>query len=360
MSDLLKKYEGIKIRFEEVSNLIVDPNVISDVKRYVKLNKEYKDLKKIVDVFENYKNVVENIQSSKEILSGNEDAELKEMAKMELEELEPKKEQLEEEIKMLLIPKDPEDSKNVIIEIRAGTGGDEASIFAGDLFRMYTKYIEKKGWKYELITEHEGTSGGFKEISFSVEGEDVYGTLKFESGVHRVQRVPATESQGRVHTSAATVAVLPEAEDVDIEVRDEDIKKDTFRSSGAGGQHVNKTESAVRLTHIPTGIVVECQDGRSQIKNYEKALKVLRSRLYEQELQKIQAERAAARKSQVSTGDRSAKIRTYNFPQGRVTDHRIGLTLYNLDAVMNGDLDEIIEALRMAENAEKMEAGESL
>tara|TARA_Y100000589_G_scaffold306395_1_gene321071 strand:+ start:9084 stop:10166 length:1083 start_codon:yes stop_codon:yes gene_type:complete len=360
MSDLLKKYEGIKIRFDEVSNLIVDPDVISDVKRYVKLNKEYKDLKKIVDVFEKYKNVVENIQSSKEILSSNEDAEFKEMAKMELEELEPQKEQLEEEIKMLLIPKDPEDSKNVIIEIRAGTGGDEASIFAGDLYRMYIKYIEKKGWKYELMTEHEGTSGGFKEISFSVEGEDVYGTLKFESGVHRVQRVPATESQGRVHTSAATVAVLPEAEDVDVDLRDEDIKKDTFRSSGAGGQHVNKTESAVRLTHIPTGIVVECQDGRSQIKNYEKALKVLRSRIYEMELQKVQQERAAARKSQVSTGDRSAKIRTYNFPQGRVTDHRIGLTLYNLDAVMNGDLDEIIEALRMAENAEKMEAGETL
>ncbi len=360
MSDLLKKYEGIKLRFEEVSNLIVDPDVISDVKRYVKLNKEYKDLKKIVDVFEQYKNVVDNIRSAKEILGSNEDAELKEMAKMELEELEPKKEKLEEEIKILLIPKDPEDSKNVIIEIRAGTGGDEASIFAGDLYRMYIKYIEKKGWKYELMTEHEGTSGGFKEISFSVEGEDVYGTLKFESGVHRVQRVPATESQGRVHTSAATVAVLPEAEDVDVEIKDEDIKKDTFRSSGAGGQHVNKTESAVRLTHIPTGIVVECQDGRSQIKNYEKALKVLRSRIYEMELQKIQQERAAARKSQVSTGDRSAKIRTYNFPQGRVTDHRIGLTLYNLDAVMNGDLDEIIEALRMAENAEKMEAGETL
>ncbi len=360
MSDLLKKYEGIKLRFEEVSNLIVDPDVISNVKRYVKLNKEYKDLKKIVDVFEQYKNVVDNIQSAKEILGSNEDAELKEMAKMELVELEPKKEKLEEEIKILLIPKDPEDSKNAIIEIRAGTGGDEASIFAGDLYRMYIKYIEKKGWKHELMTEHEGTSGGFKEISFSVEGEDVYGTLKFESGVHRVQRVPATESQGRVHTSAATVAVLPEAEDVDVEIKDEDIKKDTFRSSGAGGQHVNKTESAVRLTHIPTGIVVECQDGRSQIKNYEKALKVLRSRIYEMELQKIQQERAAARKSQVSTGDRSAKIRTYNFPQGRVTDHRIGLTLYNLDAVMNGDLDEIIEALRMAENAEKMEAGETL
>jgi len=357
MSDLLNKLEAINIRYEQVSEQIVDPEVISDMKRYVKLNKEYKDLQEIVDTYKTYKNVLGNIETSKEVIQTETDKEFVDMAKMELDELLPKKEKMEEEIKILLIPKDEEDTKNVIIEIRAGTGGDEASIFVGDLFKMYSRYIDKKGWKSEVLTVNEGTAGGYKEISFSIEGENVYGIMKFESGVHRVQRVPATESQGRVHTSAVTVAVLPEAEDVDIEIRKDDIKKDTYRSSGAGGQHVNKTESAVRLTHIPTGVVVECQEGRSQIKNMEIAMKVLRTRLYEAEVVKKEQERAAERKSQVSTGDRSAKIRTYNYPQGRVTDHRIGLTLYNLDGVMGGDMNEIIDSLKIAENAEKLKAG---
>ena len=357
MSGLLNKLEGIAQRRAEVADLIVDPEVIADMKRYVKLNKEYKDLEPLVLAYNEYKDILGNIETSREILDSDEDAELKEMAKEELDELVPAKEELEEKIKFLLIPTDPEDSKNVIIEVRAGTGGDEASIFAGDLYRMYTKYCERMGWKTELMNMNEGTVGGFKEVSFSVMGEDVFGALKFERGVHRVQRVPATESQGRVHTSAATVAVLPEVDDVEVELRMDDVKVDTYRSSGAGGQHVNKTESAVRLTHIPTGIVVECQDGRSQHKNKDKALKVLRSRLYEQELEKQEKERAAERKSQVSTGDRSAKIRTYNYPQGRVTDHRIGLTLYNLDGIIGGDLSEIIDSLRMAENTEKLEAG---
>ncbi len=360
MSSLLNKLEDINNRYIEVSTLIVDPDIIGDMKRYVKLNKEYKDLEEIVAVYHEYKNVLENINSSKLILKEETDADFKEMAKVELEELEKRKIVLEEEIKIMLIPKDPEDTKNVIIEIRAGTGGDEAGIFVGDLYRMYTKYIESKGWKYELLNISEGASGVFKEVSFSVEGAEVYGTLKYESGVHRVQRVPTTESQGRVHTSAATVAVLPEADEVDVKIDMKDVKKDTYRSSGAGGQHVNKTESAVRLTHIPTNTVVECQDGRSQIKNYEKALKVLRSRIYEAEVIKKEQERALERKSLVSTGDRSAKIRTYNYPQGRVTDHRINLTLYNLDAVMNGDLQGIIDALKMAENAEKLKEGADL
>ena len=357
MSSLLKKLEEISIRYDQVSEQIVDPEVISDMDRYVKLNREYKELGEIVKVYKEYKDVIDNIESSKDIIANETDKEFVDMAKMELDELLPKKEKMDEEIKVMLIPKDEEDSKNVIIEIRAGTGGDEASIFVGDLFKMYSRFLEKKGWKIEITTVNEGTAGGYKEIGFSVEGENVYGVMKFESGVHRVQRVPQTESQGRVHTSAVTVAVLPEAEEVDIEIKKDDIRKDTFRSSGAGGQHVNKTESAVRLTHIPTGVVVECQDGRSQIKNYEKALKVLRTRLYEAEVIKKEQERAAERKSQVSTGDRSAKIRTYNYPQGRVTDHRIGLTLYNLDGIMGGDLDEVVDSLKIAENAEKLKEG---
>jgi peptide chain release factor 1 len=357
MSSLLEKLASIKDRWTEVSQLIVDPDIIADMNRYVKLNKEYSDLKIIVDAYDDYQNVLENVASSKEIISKETDEEFKEMAKAELSELQLRKAELEEEIKLLLIPKDPDDDKNVIVEIRAGAGGDEASIFAGDLYRMYIKYIESKGWKHEITTINEGTSGGFKEIGFEVTGDNVYGILKFESGVHRVQRVPQTETQGRVHTSAASVAVLPEPDEVDVKINPADIKKDTYRASGAGGQHVNKTESAVRLTHIPTNTVVECQDGRSQLKNYEKAMKVLRTRIYEAEVERKEKEIAANRKSQVSTGDRSAKIRTYNYSQGRVTDHRINLTLYNLDNIINGDVEEIIDALRVAENAEKLQEG---
>ena len=359
MASLLDKLLAISDRYREVSQMVVDPEVIADQKRYAKLMKEYKDLGEIDKVYHEYKSVIDNIASSKEVIETEDDPEFKEMAREELQTLSARKVEMEEEIKFLLIPKDPEDQKNVIVEIRSGTGGDEASIFAGDLFRMYTKFIETKGWKMEVANANEGTVGGFKEVVFSVSGEEVYGELKYESGVHRVQRVPATESQGRVHTSAATVAILPEADEVDVELNMADVKKDTYRASGAGGQHVNKTESAVRLTHLPTGIVVECQDGRSQHKNYEKALQVLRTRMYEQELQKVQAARAAERKTLVSTGDRSAKIRTYNWPQGRVTDHRINLTLYNLNNIIGGEVQEIIDALKMAENAEKLKAGEA-
>ncbi len=357
MSTLLKKLEAINIRFMEIGEQIVDPEIISDMKRYVKLNKEYKDLEEIVKTYKKYKSVLDNISSSKELLKTEKDRDFIDMARAEVEELSDEKDKLEEEIKIMLVPKDEEDSKNSIVEIRAGTGGDEASIFVGDLFRMYSKYIEKKGWKMEILSMSEGTSGGYKEVSFSVEGDDVYGILKFESGVHRVQRVPQTETQGRVHTSAVTVAVLPEAEEVDIEIRKDDIKRDTYRSGGAGGQNVNKVETAVRLTHIPTGIVIERQVARSQLKNYEMAMTALRTKLYEAEVIKREQARAAERKSQVSTGDRSAKIRTYNYSQGRVTDHRIGLTLYNLDAIIAGDIDEIIQALKLAENAEKLQAG---
>lgn len=354
MQDLLNKLQAIEYRFIEVSNLIVDPAIIADMQRYVKLNKEYKDLEEIVTVYKTYKNTLSNIENSREMLKTETDSEMIEMARMEIEELEAKKPELEEQIKILLIPKDPEDDKNAIMELRAGTGGDEACIFVEDCFRMYTMYFKEKGWSYDILNSTEGGTKGIKEISIEITGEGIYGALKFESGVHRVQRVPETESQGRVHTSAITVAVLPEAEEVDFELNMGDVRKDTFRASGAGGQHINKTESAIRLTHIPTGMVVECQDGRSQHKNLEKAISVLRSRLYQMELDKIHEERAAHRKSLVSTGDRSAKIRTYNYPQGRITDHRIGKTIYNLSAFMNGDIQDMIDALKMAETAEKM------
>ena len=360
MEDLLKKLDLIQVRFEEVSTLITDPDIIGDMTRYVKLNKEYKDLEEIVTCYKDYVNVVSNIKNAKELLATEKDPEYREMAEMELDELGPKKDALEEQIKFLLIPKDPEDDKNVILELRAGTGGDEACIFVEDVFRMYTMYFKEKGWSYEVLNSNEGGTKGFKEITMNIEGEGVYGTLKFESGVHLVQRVPETESQGRVHTSAITVAVLPEAEEVDIDLNMTDVKRDTFRASGAGGQHVNKTESAIRLTHLPSGIVVECQDGRSQHKNLEKAISVLRSRLYQQELEKKNEERAAQRKSLVSTGDRSAKIRTYNYPQGRITDHRINKTIYNLSAFMNGDIQDMIDSLKMAENAERMKGEEEL
>lgn len=354
MSSLLNKLEEINARYKEIEQLIVDPDVIADMKRYVKLNKDYKDLHPIVKAYKDYKNVLDNIDTAKEMLSGESDPEMKEMAKEELESLQKKQGKLEEEIRVLLIPKDPQDNKNAVMEIRAGTGGDEASIFAGDLYRMYTHYCEQKKWKIELIDYTEGTVGGYKEIIFNVIGDNVYGTLKYESGVHRVQRVPKTESQGRVHTSAASIVVLPEADEFDVEVKQSDIRKDTFCSSGPGGQSVNTTYSAIRLTHIPTGIVVSCQDEKSQLKNLDKAMKVLRSRIYEMEYQKYLDEVASKRKTMVATGDRSAKIRTYNWPQGRVTDHRITLTLYNLQSIINGNIQEIIDQLQTAENAEKL------
>lgn len=354
MEDLIGKLEAINYRFVEVGRLIVDPDIISDMPRYVKLNKEYKELEDVVRIYKEYKNILDNIKSSKELLAAESDAEMREMAKMELDELEHKRPDLEEEIRMMLIPKDPEDDKNVILELRAGTGGDEACIFVEDIYRMYLMYFKERGFQVELINSNEGGTKGYKEVTLNVEGDGVYGTLKFESGVHRVQRVPETESQGRVHTSAITVAVMPEAEEVDIDLNMTDVKRDTFRASGAGGQHVNKTESAIRLTHIPSGIVVECQDGRSQHKNLEKAITVLRSRLYQQKLEQLNSERAEHRKSLVSTGDRSAKIRTYNYPQGRITDHRINKTIYNLSAFMNGDIQEMIDSLKLAEIAEKM------
>ncbi|SHF39448.1 peptide chain release factor 1 [Mariniphaga anaerophila] len=355
---LLEKYESVKHRFEEVQQQITDPEVISDMKRYVKLNQEYKSLEKLVAIFKDYKNLVDNIESGKEILDEESDPELREMAREEMEMAEELIPQKEKEIKFLLVPADPEDGKNAILEIRAGTGGDEASIFAGDLFRMYSKFCEKKGWRLEVTHLNEGTAGGYKEIVAKVSGEGVYGILKYESGVHRVQRVPQTETQGRVHTSAATVAVLPEAEEFDVELKESDIRKDTYCSSGPGGQSVNTTYSAIRLTHIPTGIVVTCQDEKSQLKNLAKAMSELRTRIYNMEYQKYIDEISSKRKTMVSTGDRSAKIRTYNWPQGRVTDHRINLTLYNLQAIINGEIDEIIEKLMIEENAEKMKEAE--
>ena len=322
--------------------------------RYVKLNKEYRDLEILDDRYKEYRNLIENIKSSRELLITETDSEMREMAKEEIDVLEQNRPHMEDEIKLLLIPKDPEDDKNAIIELRSGTGGDEACIFVEDIFRMYTMFFKEIGWNYEIINSSEGSVKGYKEISMSIAGDGIYGMLKFESGVHRVQRVPETESQGRVHTSAITVAVLPEAEEVDFNLDMNDVRKDTFRASGAGGQHINKTESAIRLTHIPTGVVVECQDGRSQHKNLAQAISVLRSRLYQAELDRVHNERAAHRKTLVSTGDRSAKIRTYNYPQGRITDHRINKTMYNLSSFMNGDLQEMIDALKMAENAEKL------
>jgi len=356
---MIDKLRIVKQRFDEVADLIIQPDVIMDQERYIKLNKEYKDLKTIVEKGNEYQATLSNLQEARDIISDGSDAEMVEMAKQELEEASERLPVLEEEIKFLLIPKDPEDAKDVIVEIRAGTGGDEASIFAGDLYRMYTKFAANQGWKVELEDFSEGTSGGFKEIIFSITGEDVYGTMKFESGVHRVQRVPQTETQGRVHTSAATVMVLPEAEEFDIDLKMSDVRVDYFCASGPGGQSVNTTYSAVRLTHVPTGIVAQCQDQKSQHKNKEKAFKVLRTRIYEKELEKKLEEDAAKRKTLVSSGDRSAKIRTYNYPQGRVTEHRIGLTLYDLGNIINGDLDRIIEELKLAENAEKLKAAES-
>tara|TARA_Y100001958_G_scaffold43841_1_gene29147 strand:+ start:235 stop:1308 length:1074 start_codon:yes stop_codon:yes gene_type:complete len=355
---MVDKLKEIEKRFLDVEGELSKPEVVNDMKKYTSLNKEYKSLGKIVSKYSELKKIVSGIDDAKLVLNKEKDEEFREMAKVELDELSNKKNQIEEEIKVLLIPKDPDDEKSVILEIRAGTGGDEAAIFAGDLLRMYQLYSEKNNWSFNLISSNEGTSGGFKEIVSSVEGEDVYGKLKFEAGTHRVQRVPETETQGRVHTSAATVAVLPEAEDVELEINTADIRKDTFRASGAGGQHVNKTESAVRLTHEPTGVVVECQDGRSQHANYDKAMKVLRSKLYEIEIKKQNEELAGKRKTMVGSGDRSDKIRTYNFPQGRVTDHRIGYTVYNLSDVISGELFSFTEKLRIAENAEKMKVGD--
>ncbi|WP_372770175.1 peptide chain release factor 1 [Lutibacter sp.] len=356
---MLDKLRIIKQRFDEVSDLIIQPNIISDQKRYVKISKEYKDLNAVMKVGDEYRGLLINIEEAKEIIADGSDDDMTEMAKMEIQEAEARLPQLEEDIKFMLIPKDPDDAKNVMVEIRAGTGGDEASIFAGDLYRMYTKYCADKGWRTSIVDMSEGTSGGFKEIIFSVEGEDVYGNLKFEAGVHRVQRVPQTETQGRVHTSAATVMVLPEAEEFDVQIDMNDVRVDFFCSSGPGGQSVNTTYSAVRLTHIPTGLVAQCQDQKSQHKNKDKAMQVLRSRLYEMELAKKQEADSLKRKTMVSSGDRSAKIRTYNYPQGRVTEHRIGLTMYDLQNIINGDIHRIIEGLRLAENTEKLkELGE--
>ena len=353
---MLEKIQIVKQRFDEVNDLIIQPDIISDQKRYVQLNKEYKDLKKMVDLGLIYESLRSNIEEAQEIISDGSDAEMVEMAKMQMEEAKDQIPAIEEEMKVLLIPKDPDDAKNIVMEIRAGAGGDEASIFAGDLHRMYTKYCESKGWKVEVVDFNHGTSGGFKEVIFEVSGEDVYGTMKFEAGVHRVQRVPQTETQGRVHTSAASVIVLPEAEEFDVQLDMTEVRIERTTSTGPGGQSVNTTYSAIKLHHEPTGMIVSCQDQKSSHKNLEKALKVLRSRLYEMELAKKQAADSEKRMSMVSSGDRSAKIRTYNYPQGRVTEHRIGLTLYDLSNIINGDIQKIINELMMAENTEKLKA----
>jgi len=354
---MIEKLEEICSRFEEVSQLIVQPDIMSDMDNYTKLSKEYKDLEKIVNIYEEYKQVSANYNGAKEVLETEKDAEFRELAKMEIDELGPKVEELEDTLKQMLIPKDPTDSKNAILEIRAGAGGDEAAIFAGDLLRMYQKFGEKKGWSLSITDFVDGTAGGFSKLVANVTGNDVYGTLKYESGVHRVQRVPATESQGRVHTSATSVAVLPEMDDVELDLDMNDVRRDEFCSSGPGGQSVNTTYSAIRLTHEPTGIVVQCQDQKSKLKNYDKALKELKSRMYAIELKRHQDEIGAERNSMIGSGDRSDKIRTYNYPQGRVTDHRIGMSVHNLPQVMDGDIMGFIDGLRIAENSEKMKEG---
>ena len=357
-NSILTRLDGLKLKYEEIGQKLTDPEVIADVKQFIQFNKEYRELEPIIEASERYRTAIANLAEAKDILANDKDEEMREMARGEIAELEPKIETLEEEIKLLLIPKDPQDAKNAIVEIRGGTGGDEAAIFAGDLMRMYTKYIESKGWKYEITSFSEGTAGGYKEVVMKVTGNNVYGTLKYESGVHRVQRVPQTETQGRVHTSAASVAVLPEAEEFDVEISMNDIRKDIFCASGPGGQSVNTTYSAIRLTHIPTGIVVQCQGQKSQLKNFDKAFEELRTRVFNLEYSKYLDEIASKRKTMVSTGDRSAKIRTYNYPQGRITDHRINYTIYNLSAFMDGDIQDCIDHLIVAENAERLKESE--
>ena len=357
-NSILTRLDGLKLKYEEIGQKLTDPEVIADVKQFIQFNEEYRELEPIIEASERYRTAIANLAEAKDILANDKDEEMREMARGEIAELEPKIETLEEEIKLLLIPKDPQDAKNAIVEIRGGTGGDEAAICAGDLMRMYTKYIESKGWKYEITSFSEGTAGGYKEVVMKVTGNNVYGTLKYESGVHRVQRVPQTETQGRVHTSAASVAVLPEAEEFDVEISMNDIRKDIFCASGPGGQSVNTTYSAIRLTHIPTGIVVQCQDQKSQLKNFDKAFEELRTRVFNLEYSKYLDEIASKRKTMVSTGDRSAKIRTYNYPQGRITAHRINYTIYNLSAFMDGDIQDCIDHLIVAENAERLKESE--